>query len=123
MNNIINLLDISVDKIKSMVDVNVVMGKMMTYNNVSVIPISKVKCGFISGGVDQKENQETKINPFGGASGGTMTLTPIAFLVILENDAKVLHLDEHSHILENLIDLIPDTINKFASLIKKDNNA
>ncbi len=122
MNNIIQLLDISVDKIKSMVDVNVVMGKMMTYNNVSVIPISKVKCGFISGGVDQKENQETKKNPFGGASGGTMTLTPIAFLVILENDAKVLHLDEHSHILENLIDLIPDTINKFASLIKKDNH-
>lgn len=123
MNNIIQLLDISVDKIKSMVDVNVVMGKMMTYNNVSVIPISKVKCGFISGGVDQKENQETKKNPFGGASGGTMTLTTIAFLVILENDAKVLHLDEHSHILENLIDLIPDTINKFASLIKKDNHA
>ena len=123
MNNIIQLLDISVDKIKSMVDVNVVMGKMMTYNNVSVIPISKVKCGFISGGVDQKENQETKKNPCGGASGGTMTLTPIAFLVILENDAKVLHLDEHSHILENLIDLIPDTINKFASLIKKDNHA
>lgn len=123
MNNIIQLLDISVDKIKSMVDVNVVMGKMMTYNNVSVIPISKVKCGFISGGVDQKENQETKKNPFGGASGGTMTLTPIAFLVILENDAKVLHLDEYSHILENLIDLIPDTINKFASLIKKDNHA
>ena len=123
MNNIIQILDISVDKIKSMVDVNVVMGKMMTYNNVSVIPISKVKCGFISGGVDQKENQETKKNPFGGASGGTMTLTPIAFLVILENDAKVLHLDEHSHILENLIDLIPDTINKFASLIKKDNHA
>ena len=123
MNNIIQLLDISVDKIKSMVNVNVLMGKMMTYNNVSVIPISKVKCGFISGGVDQKENQETKKNPFGGASGGTMTLTPIAFLVILENDAKVLHLDEHSHILENLIDLIPDTINKFASLIKKDNHA
>ena len=120
---ILFILDISVDKIKSMVDVNVVMGKMMTYNNVSVIPISKVKCGFISGGVDQKENQETKKNPFGGASGGTMTLTPIAFLVILENDAKVLHLDEHSHILENLIDLIPDTINKFASLIKKDNHA
>ena len=123
MNNIIQLLDISVDKIKWMVDVNVVMGKMMSFNNVSVIPISKVKCGFISGGVDQKENQETKKNPFGGASGGTMTLTPIAFLVILENDAKVLHLDEHSHILENLIDLIPDTINKFASLIKKDNHA
>ncbi len=119
MNNIIDLLDSSVNKIKSMVDVNVVMGKMVTFNNVSVIPISKVKCGFVSGGIDQKETLDTKKNPFGGASGGTMSLSPIAFLVILENDAKILHLDESSHILENLIDLIPDTINKLTSLIKK----
>ncbi len=118
MNNIIDLLDNSVNKIKSMVDVNIVMGKMMTFNNVSVIPISKVKCGFVSGGIDQKETSSQK-NPFGGASGGTMTLTPVAFLVILENDAKILHLDEQSHILENLIDLIPDTINKLTLLFKK----
>ena len=117
-NNIINLLDTSIDKIKSMVDVNIVMGKLTTYNNISVIPISKVKCGFVSGGVDQKEKEYSSKVPFGGASGGSMTLTPVAFLVITENDAKILHLDEHSHILENLIDLIPDFINKITSLIK-----
>ena len=117
-NNIINLLDSSIEKIKSMVDVNIVMGKLTTYNNVSVIPISKVKCGFVSGGVDQKEKEHTSNIPFGGASGGSMTLTPIAFLVITENDAKILHLDEHSHILENLIDLIPDFINNVTNLIK-----
>jgi uncharacterized spore protein YtfJ len=38
--NIINLLDSSIEKIKSMVDVNIVMGKLTTYNNISVIPIS-----------------------------------------------------------------------------------
>lgn len=119
MNNITNLLDASIEKIKSMVDVNIVMGKLTTYNNISVIPISKVKCGFISGGVDQNKNEYDEVKPFGGASGGTMTLTPIAFLVITENDAKILHLDEHSHILENLIDLIPDFINKTSSLFKK----
>ena len=91
-NNIINLLDSSIEKIKSMVDVNIVMGKLTTYNNVSVIPISKVKCGFVSGGVDQKEKERTSNIPFGGASGGSMTLTPIAFLVITENDAKILHM-------------------------------
>ncbi len=117
-NNIINLLDTSIEKIKSMVDVNIVMGSLTTYNGVSVIPISKVKCGFVSGGIDQKEKEFDTKTPFGGASGGTMTLTPIAFLVILENDAKILHLDEHSHILENLIDLIPDVINKVTSLVK-----
>lgn len=122
-NNIVDLLNISVDKIKSMVDVNVVLGKATIYNNTTVVPISKVKCGFISGGVDQKPEPENNNNPFGGASGGTMTLTPIAFLVINANDVKVLHLDEHSHILENLIDLIPETITKVLGLIKQNKNA
>lgn len=119
-NNITNLLDISIEKIKSMIDVNIVMGKMFTFNGVSVIPISKVKCGFVSGGVDQKQTIDDEKTPFGGASGGTINLTPIAFLVILENDAKILHLEEKSHILENLIDLIPDVLNKITSVIKKD---
>lgn len=120
--NITNLLDISIDKLKSMIDVNIVMGKMSTFNNVSVIPISKVKCGFISGGIDQKKEDNSEKTPFGGASGGTINLTPIAFLVILENDAKILHLEEHSHILENLIDLIPDSLNKIVSLVKNNKN-
>ena len=119
-NNITNLLDISIEKIKSMIDVNIVMGKMFTFNGVSVIPISKVKCGFVSGGVDQIQTIDDEKTPFAGASGGTINLTPIAFLVILENDAKILHLEEKSHILENLIDLIPDVLNKITSIIKKD---
>lgn len=123
MNNIINLLDISVDKIKSMVDVNVVMGKMMTYNNVSVIPISKVKCGLLVVVLIKKKIKKLKKILLVEPVVVLWRLRLLLFLVILENDAKVLHLDEHSHILENLIDLIPDTINKFASLIKKDNNA
>lgn len=117
-NNIINLLETSIEKIKSMVDVNIVMGKLTTYNNVSVIPISKVKCGFVSGGIDQKEKEYDSKTPFGGASGGSMNLTPIAFLVITDNDAKILHLDEHSHILENLIELIPDVTNKLINIVK-----
>ncbi len=115
-----NLLELSIDKMKSMIDVNIVMGKMMTFNNVSVVPISKIKCGFVSGGVDQKKNAYDDKEPFGGGAGGTMTLTPIAFLVILENDAKILHLDEKSHILENLIDLIPEGYNKILNLIQKE---
>ena len=121
-NNIIDLLNLSVDKIKTMVDVNVVIGKATNYNDTLVVPISKVKCGFISGGIDQKPDEYNGYTPFGGASGGSMTLTPIAFLVINQGDVKVLHLEEHSHILENLIELIPDTINKLLGLIKQNKN-
>ncbi len=119
--NVTELFNQSIDKMKSMVDVSVVVGKMMNLNGVSVLPISKVKCGFVSGGINQKKESE-KDNPFGGAAGGTMTLTPIAFLLILPNEVKLLHLDERSHILENLIDLIPDFVQEILGLIKKEKN-
>lgn len=117
--NVTDLFCQSIDKMKTMVDVSVVVGKMMNFNGISVLPVSKVKCGFISGGINQKK-EESEDNPFGGAAGGTMTLTPVAFLLILPNEVKVLHLDESSHILENLIDLIPDFIQDVMSLIKKE---
>ncbi len=117
--NVTELFNKSIDKMKSMVDVSVVVGKMMSFNGVSVLPISRVKCGFISGGINQKKESESD-NPFGGASGGTMTLTPIAFLLILPNEVKLLHLDENSHILENLIDLIPDFVQEVFKMLKKD---
>lgn len=117
--NVTDLFCQSIDKMKTMVDVSVVVGKMMNFNGISVLPVSKVKCGFISGGINQKK-EEGEDNPFGGAAGGTMTLTPVAFLLILPNEVKVLHLDESSHILENLIDLIPDFIQDVMSLIKKE---
>lgn len=117
-NNFSDLLNLSTEKMKSLVDVNVVIGKMMTFNGISVFPISKVKCGFISGGINQKKETRDD-DPFGGAAGGTVNLTPIAFLVITQTDVKVLHLEEKSHILENLIDLIPDMARQFLQLFQK----
>ena len=87
--NINQLFNQTIDKMKSMVDVSVVVGKLMNFNGISVMPISRVRCGFISGGVNQKK-EEINDDPFGGAAGGTMSLTPIAFLVILPNDTNKL---------------------------------
>lgn len=119
MNDNINLLfNQTIEKMKSMIDVSIVMGKLMVFDEIKILPISKVKCGFISGGVNQKKD-EINDNPFGGAAGGSMTLTPVAFLVINNNDIKLLHLDEKSHILENLIELIPEFGKQVLNLIKK----
>ena len=52
--NINQLFNQTIDKMKSMVDVSVVVGKLMNFNGISVMPISRVRCGFIIGGVNQK---------------------------------------------------------------------
>ena len=115
------LLQIAMDSLKELTDVNVIVGDKITYNNISVIPISKVKCGFVSGGIDQnKKNEYDHLNPFGGGAGGTLSITPVAFLAFVENDVKILHLEDKPHVLEKIIDFIPTTINTVSKLFKKE---
>ena len=92
------------DSLKELTDVNVIVGEKITYNNISVIPISKVKCGFVSGGIDQNKKHEfEELNPFGGGAGGTLSITPVAFLAFVDNDVKILHLEDNPHVLDKII--------------------
>lgn len=108
---ITDLLNISMDNLKEMLKVGMIIGDPINVGSGVLIPIAKVKCGFISGGMDQKvKSSEVKELPFGGATGGSLTLTPIAFVSCVNNDVKVLHLSEDSHILEKTIDGISDLL-------------
>ena len=52
-NQVNNLLGVSMEKIKEMVDVNTVIGDpIATPDGTTVIPISRVSYGFASGGTD-----------------------------------------------------------------------
>lgn len=114
------LLKIAMNSLKELTDVNIIVGDKIDFGPVSVIPISKVKCGFVSGGVDQKkEKRDELLNPFGGGAGGTLSITPVAFLAFVDNDVKVLHLEDNPHTFEKLIDFIPNTIETIIKTIKK----
>ena len=88
-NPIHSFMKISMENIKDMVDVDTIVGQpITTKEGTTVIPISRVKFGFASGGTEQKvENKhENQPAPFGGGSGGTVSITPIAFLVVDNKD-------------------------------------
>lgn len=108
-----DLMKISMENIKDMVDVDTIVGQPMhTPAGSTIIPISKVKFGFASGGTDQKGKENTQV-PFGGGSGGTVSITPIAFLVVTKDDEiKVLSLENTTHIYEKLIDFVPELMSK-----------
>ena len=108
-----NLLTISMNNIKDMIDVDTVVGKPIVINdNVSIIPISKVKTTFIAGGCDQGvKNIDKDEYPFGGATGGTLMITPIGFISINNQEVKLIHLDDATSLYERLIDQVPEMIN------------
>ncbi len=114
------LLQIAMDSLKELTDVNIIVGEKITFGDISVIPISKVKCSFVSGGVDQNKKHEYEmVTPFGGGAGGTLNITPVAFLAFVDNDVKVLHLEENPHILEKIVDFVPSTLSTIAKSFKK----
>ena len=69
--NLPNMLENTIAKIREMVDVNSVIGEPITAGGVTIIPISKVSFGFGSGGGDYGKPSK---DGFGGGSGGEGTL-------------------------------------------------
>lgn len=118
------LLKISMASIKEIADVDMIIGDKIEFNDVMVIPISKVKYSFISGGLDQQA-PKAYINgeyPFGGGAGGMTAITPVAFLVYSLGEVKVLHLEEGNHALETIVDAIPSAVSKIIKTIDQSKN-
>lgn len=114
------LFKISMENIKGIVDVDTIIGKTITLdNNVGIVPISRVKCGFATGGTDQGKGKMEGTSPFGGATGGSVTITPVAFLVIVNNDVRLLHLEDQSHIFEKIINQFPDALEAVRDFFSK----
>ena len=110
------LLKVSLEHIKEMIDVNTIVGEaIIVSENVRVIPISRVRMGFLAGGSDIS-SKTINDNPFGGGTGGTIFISPIAFLVCKGDEVSVLHLEKETHLFEKMIDVVPGIANKISTL-------
>lgn len=110
-----DLLEGSVDNIKSLVDIDVVVGSPITTESGSVIiPISKVALGFVTGGGEYSDLSERRVAnhyPMAGGAASGMSITPIGFLV--ENEGKISYVDiEDKSGYQTIIKAINFLINK-----------
>ena len=120
-NNPINsLLDISLDNIARMVDINKVVGTPMRVdqNNV-VIPISRVTFGFGAGGSEFTTKNSTKaydlelseeLFPFGGGSLGGISINPSSFVIVNNNEIKIVNSEGNSSLIEKVLEIVKETI-------------
>lgn len=99
-NKVKSLIDTSLDKIRNMVDVNCVIGEPVTLpDNSTIIPISKVSVGFVSGGGEYSDLNSKRNNadmPMAGGTGGGYSVNPIGFFVLKNNKYKMVHADKSS---------------------------
>lgn len=119
------LMKTAMENLKEMVDVNTIVGDPVeTPDGSVIIPVSKVGFGFAAGGsqfVIDKPNTSEKEHPFGGGSGGGVSITPIAFLIVNSLGVKMVHLDENTHLYEKLMDFAPQVVDKIQQMFSNNN--
>jgi len=131
------LMQTSMENIKKMVEVNTIVGEpVQTPDGSVILPISKVGFGFAAGGSefqtedraksksnDPKNDQADVALPFGGGSGGGVSITPMAFLVVGTHGVRIVSLDNQTHLVERVIDSIPHVMEKYKTMTENKSNA
>lgn len=138
MSNPINdVMSTSMNGIKSLVDVNTIIGDaVQTPDGTVIIPICKVCFGIASGGAEYKGNIDFS-NPITGPSkplddkfivpvkypfaGGCATgvsITPVAFIKAGNGNLQLVPVDSNNT-LEKLVNMVPDVLDKIVSVIDK----
>ena len=96
-----NMLENTIAKIREMVDANSVVGEPITAGNVTMIPISKISIGY------------------GGGVGAGVKVTPIAFLIVKEENVRILPVAAPANTTaDRLVEMIPDTLDKITAFIE-----
>ncbi|WP_188453403.1 GerW family sporulation protein [Virgibacillus oceani] len=124
------LMTTAMENLKDMIEVNTIIGDPVESPDGSVIiPVSKVGFGFAAGGSefsgkkkgsDKGDSEDSGSGmPFGGGSGGGVSITPVAFLIVSAKGIKMVHLDENTHLFEKMIDFAPQVVEKIQQMLKE----
>lgn len=117
-NKIEDVMTSAMKNLRSLVDVDIVVGKPIeTTSELTIIPLTKVTMGYVSGGgeynTELRDLKKDLQYPFSGGSGAGMSLKPIGFLVINGTCVELVKIESKSAI-ERLIETVPE-VAKFIS--------
>lgn len=124
-NRIKDVMDAAMENLKPLIDSNIIIGKTIKSGNTEIVPITKVTLGFVSGGGEYyselKEIRKETEYPFSGGSGGGVSVKPIGFLVIRQDETEIIKI-EQSGAIEKLIETIPEVAKFIDKNFFKDKN-
>ena len=119
--NLSNMIENTLSKIKEMISVNDVVGEpITTAEGVTIIPISKVSVGFGGGGSDfVSKNPNKQENPFGGGVGGGVHVTPVAFIIIKGDSVRMMPVAAPANTTaDRVVELVPDVLDKVSAFVE-----
>ena len=116
------VMSTTMQKIKEMVDVNTIIGTPIQTGDVTLIPVSRLSFGIASGGSDfvTKSQKPEQPKNFGGGSGASARLEPVAFLIIRGDSVRLLPVAPGPiSTVDRIVDAVPEVVDKVTEFIEK----
>ncbi len=114
------LMDVTLEKIRQMVDSNTIIGNPIhTPDGTTILPVSRVSFGFASGGSDFVSSRAPK-DLFGGGSGAGVSIVPVAFLVLQKGGSvRMIQLadERRGGTMDRALNMLPDLVDKVSGIV------
>lgn len=117
-----DLIGTTLEKIKSVMDTSAIIGEPIQTGDVTLIPICKLSVGLAGGGSDfiTKNQKPGMDNTFGGGTGASAKVEPVAFLVVRGESVKILSVaPPPATTADRIIETVPEVVDKVTAFIEK----
>lgn len=112
------IMDSAFGKMRMLTDADIIVGNpIIMPDGTSVVPISKISIGIVTGGGEYSQKQQNEY-PFAGASGAGMSVSPVCFLVSDGKSVRMLNVGSKT-LLDKVVETVPDAIGSLFGKRKK----
>ena len=111
-NKINALMDMTVSKIRQLVDADTIIGKpISTPDGITVIPVSRMSFGIGSKGIS-----------FTGGNGAGVKVEPVGFFVIKDGTCRMISVSSNPlSTMDRVVEMMPDVLDRIDNIVNKKN--
>ena len=103
------IMDSAFGKMRVLTDSDIIVGNPIVMpDGTTVVPISKISVGIVTGGGEYSQKQQDEY-PFAGASAAGMSVSPVCFLVSDGKSVRMLNVGSETF-LDKVVDTVPNVL-------------
>ena len=117
-NKINALMDMTVSKIRQLVDADTIIGKpISTPDGITVIPVSRMSFGIGTGGTTGSKGIS-----FTGGNGAGVKVEPVGFFVIKDGTCRMISVNSSPlSTMDRVVEMMPDLLDRIDNIVNKEN--
>ena len=115
------LMRATMEQVRAAADADTIIGSPIRAEGVTLIPVSRLSFGVAGGGTEfSTKKQPAGEQSFGGGSGASAKLEPVAFLVVRGDSVKLLPVaPPPATTVDRVIETVPEVVDKVTGFIEK----